>query len=85
MNTAGREQQQQQQQYYHLCNSRSLVDTVVAGRGALRVGVLVRTVVGEWAAEGAASLALPRTSAAVGFGSAGAGLSALSRPMEVRS
>ena len=49
------------------------------------MGVLVRTVVGEWAAEGAASLALPRTSAAVGFGSAGAGLSALSRPMEVRS
>ena len=81
MNTAGREQQQQQQ-YYHLCNSRSLVDTVVAGRGALRVGVLVRTVVGEWAAEGAVPPALLYTLAAVGFGSADVRLSAISRPME---
>ena len=49
------------------------------------MGVLVHTVVGGLEAGRALLLTLLNSSAAVGFGAAGAGLSALSRPMEIRS
>ena len=55
---------------------------MAAGGGASLKGVLVHTVVGEWAAEGAVPPALLYTLAAVGFGSADVRLSAISRPME---
>ena len=54
---------------------------MAVGGGASLQDVLV-TVVGAWAAGRAMTLAPLYTLAAVGFGSAGVGLSAISGPME---